>query len=437
MDLNPEKVTGCLMGMAIGDAMGRGVNGLKPEALRQIFGVIDDYKDVRNAVGKGIRNYRMQGLYGAPAQCALAVCDGILTNKKKFLEETVKNFQDLAKGGPEHYYGIFRSSESCLWKAVDLLDDRSPAEPTPLNSATGLFPFLSIPLTLFYKKWSKTLSEQCLQLALAFNSHPLEVVGTVLNGFLVTRFLSMEKSELISQRKDILQEAVEVCLQAERECQNRLNIFEDEAIEKSRNAFSQTLQNLIIQIEKPEKEVFQWIVENANGFSKREIRHASQGFVLGLFPLALYWVLNCETGFSLATILKQGRETEKLGALAGAWTGAVDGAQAIPENLKTHLVNGREIRLRGEALFLRKMKKDAKSLPDMEMALTAKEADEAKRYQPKETKKIIKPVVTIDYWDEEQDIVPSKEDRAKWRKFQKEKTKSKRDRRKNLPDDFF
>ena len=115
MDLDLQKVTGCLTGMTIGDAMGRGINGLKPEAIRQIFGIVDDYKDVRNVVGKGIKNYRMQGLYGAPAQCALAVCDGILTNKKKFLEETVKNFQKLAKGGPENYYGIFRSSKKCIY----------------------------------------------------------------------------------------------------------------------------------------------------------------------------------------------------------------------------------------------------------------------------------------------------------------------------------
>ena len=437
MDLNPQKVTGCLTGMAIGDAMGRGINGLKPEAIRQIFGIVDDYKDVRNMVGKGIKNYRMQGLYGAPVQCALAVCDGILTNKKKFLEETVKNFQKLAKGGPENYYGTFRSSEGCLWKAVDLMDDRSLKEPTPLNSATGLFAFLSTPLALFYKKWSKTLAEQCLQLALAFSSHPLEVVGTLLNGFLVTRFLAMEESELISQRKDILEEAEEICLQAESEYQKRLDIFGCETIEKYKNAFSNTIKTLIVQVEKPEKEVLQWIVENANSFSKREIRHASQGFVLSLFPLALYWILNCENDFSMVSILKQGRETEKLGGLLGAWIGAIKGAQTIPENLKTNLVNGNEIRLRGEALYLRKMKKDAKPLVDMEMALTFKEAAEAKRYQPKETKKIIKPVVTIDYWEEEQSIVPSKEDRAKWRKFQKEKTKSKRNRRKNLIDDFF
>ena len=436
MDSNPEEVMGCFLGMAVGDAMGRAVKGLKPEAIRQIFGTIEDYKDVRNIIGKGTRNYRMQGLYGAPTQCALAVCDGILKNKKKFIEETVNNFKNLSNGGPENYFGAFRSSESHLWKAVNLLDDRLLAEPTLLSSATGSFTSLSVPLALFYKNWSKTLASQCFQLTMVFSSHPLEIVGSVLNGFLVTRFLSVEGSTLVQKRKEILKEAVEVCIQAEMEYESSFKLFEDEWVVKSKNAFSHTLQGLINQIEKPEKEVLQWIVENSNVYSNREIKYASQGCVLSLMLLALYWILNRENDFSLSSILRQGRETEKLGSLVGAWTGALQGAQAIPENLKTGLVNGREIRLRGDALFHRRMKKNAKVLVDMEMALTNKETEEGKRYLPKETRKVLKSI-NIDSWEDDEDIVPTKENRAQWRKFQKEKTKAKRDRRKNLPSDFF
>ena len=435
MEFDSDKVIGCFLGMAVGDAMGRAVNGLKMEAISQVFGAVEDYKDIKKVVGKGIKRYRMKGLYGSPTQCALAVCDGVLTNKKKFLDETLRNIQSLSIGGAENYFGVFRSSESCLWKAVDLLGNQ-PEESTTQSSATALFTSLSVPLALFHKKWSKTLATQCLDLALIFSSHPQEVVGTVLNGFLVTRFLNLKKDEPISQGKEILQEAVEICTQAERDYQDRINVFEDDLIAKSKNAFSQTLEGLISQLEKPEKEALQWIVDNASVYTKREIRHASQGFVLTLIPLALYWMLNQKNNFLLETILKQGRETEKLGALAGAWSGAVYGEQVIPKNLKTGLVNSREIRLRGEALFQRRMKKDMKLLSDMEMALTAKESEEAKRYQPKEPKKVLKSI-SIDFWEDEEDIVPSKEDRAQWRKFQKEKTKSKRDRRKNLPDDFF
>mgnify|MGYP006424810939 FL=1 len=435
MEFDSDKVIGCFLGMAVGDAMGRAVNGLKMEAISQVFGAVEDYKDVKKVVGKGIKRYRMKGLYGSPTQCALAVCDGVLTNKKKFLDETLRNIQSLSIGGPENHFGVFRSSESCLWKAVDLLENQ-PEESTTQSSATALFTSLSVPLALFHKKWSKTLATQCLDLALVFSSHPQEVVGTVLNGFLVTRFLNLKKDEPISQGKEILQEAVEICTQAERDYQDRINVFEDNLKAKSKNAFSQTLEGLISQLEKPEKEALQWIVDNASVYTKREIRHASQGFVLTLIPLALYWMLNQKNNFLLETILKQGRETEKLGALAGAWSGAVYGEQVIPKNLKTGLVNSREIRMRGEALFQRRMKKDMKLLSDMEMALTAKESEEAKRYQPKEPKKVLKSI-SIDFWEDEEDIVPSKEDRAQWRKFQKDKAKSKRDRRKNLPDEFF
>jgi len=435
MNLNPDKVMGCFLGLAVGDALGRSVNGLKPEAIRQIFGNIEEYKDVRSIVGKGIKHYRMQGLYGSPTQCALAVCDGILLNKKEFLEETIINFQSMQEGGPENYFGVFRSPESCLWRAVDSFAEGIEIEPNLQCSATALFVFLSTPLALFHKRWSKTLASQCFQLALSFSSHPLEVVGTVLNGFLVTKFLGLQQGNPLSKRKEILEEAAEVCAQAEIEFKARVSTFEDKSKEKPINAFSQTLKGLIGQFEKTEKEVLEWIVNNSSQNCNREIKHASQGFVLSLITISLYWMFSEEKEFALASILEKGRETEKLGALVGSWSGAILGAQAIPENLKTGLVNGKEIKIRGEALFHCRMKKDAKPLAIMETALTVKEAEEAKRYQPKIAKKFFKPV-SVDFWEEEVESVPSKEDRAQWRKFQKEKTKSKRDRRKNLPNNY-
>ena len=123
-----------------------------------------------------------------------------------------------------------------------------------------------------------------------------------------------------------------------------------------------------------------------------------------------------------------------LGALVGAWAGALYGFDQIPATWKTGLVNAKEIRLRAEAISARRGKKEQKDLFNMESALTAKEFEEGKRCQTKETKKSSRmQVKSEDIWDEEESSVPSKEDRSEWRKFQKEKTKSKRDRRKNIP----
>ena len=434
MDDYRKKIIGSWFGMAVGDAMGRPAKGLKPAAIRQIFGAMDGFKDVRSIMGKGIKDYRMQGLYGAPTQCALAVGDALLENKKKFLEESVKNFQELAKSGPEGYFGTYRNHSACLWRAVDLLDDWKEEKASEQNSSTSLFVNLAVPLALFQSKWSKTLAQQCFDACLLMSRNRFEVVGTVLNGFLVTRFLSVHPEENPLVPVDILQEAIAICRQAEEEYQQRFPSSEDGGLNGA-DAMSGALNGLVEKFHEPD--VLQWLCEYSNSFTKPEIHHPSQGFVMSLLPLALYCVLQpSEPNFAstLKHSLSHGRETEMLGALVGAWAGALYGFDNIPTSLKSGLVNAKEIRLRAEALSVRRGKKDQKDLFNMEAGLTTKEFEEGKSNLPKGVKKGIQ-LKSSDLWDEEEDepTVPSKEDRAQWRHFQKEKTKSKRDRRKNIP----
>jgi ADP-ribosyl-[dinitrogen reductase] hydrolase len=434
MDYFRKKIIGSWFGMAVGDAMGRPAKGLKPAAIRQIFGAMDGFKDVHSIMGKGIKNYRMQGLYGAPTQCALAIGDALLKNKKKILEESVKNFQGLAKSGPEGYFGTYRNHSACLWQAVDLLDDWEDEKASEQNSSTSLFVNLAVPLALFQSKWSKTLARQCFDACLLMSRNRFEVVGTVLNGFLVTRFLTVHPKENPLAPVDILQEAIEICRQAEEEYQQRFPSQEDGS-HKDVDAMSGALNGLVEKFHKPD--VLQWLCEYSNSFTKSEINHPSQGFVMSLLSLALYCVLHpSEPNFSstLTHSLSHGRETEMLGAIVGAWAGALYGFDNIPTSLKSGLVNAKEIRLRAEALSVRRGKKDQKDLFNMEAGLTTKEFEEGKRNLPKGVKKEIQ-LKSPGLWDEEDDktSVPSKEDRAQWRQFQKEKTKSKRDRRKNIP----
>ncbi len=82
MDSLRDKILGSWCGMAAGDALGLAVRGMKPQAIRQCFREFDGYQDVRPFIGKGIKHYRMRGLYGTQTQCALAVCEAFLKNKK-------------------------------------------------------------------------------------------------------------------------------------------------------------------------------------------------------------------------------------------------------------------------------------------------------------------------------------------------------------------
>jgi ADP-ribosyl-[dinitrogen reductase] hydrolase len=424
-----EKLIGSLFGMAIGDAMGRPTKGLKPAAIRQIFGEMDGFKDVRRIIGKGIKCYRMQGLYGAPTQCALAVSDALLKNKKKFLEESAKNFQELSKSGPEGYFGIYRSHSASLWRAVDMLGDLEKGKISQQNSSTSLFVNLAVPLALFHSKWSKTLAEQCFDVCLLMSRNRFEIVGAVLTGFLVTRFLYLNPEEIVAI--DILHEAEEVCRQAEARYQLQFPESQDGGL-NGVNALSGALKGLAEKFNEPNS--LQWLSEYSNSFTKLEILYPSQGFVMTLLPLALYCVLHSPESCFVATLshaLGHGRETEMLGALVGAWAGALYGFDNISYTLKSGLVNAKEIRLQAEALSTRRRKKEQKDLFSMEAGLTAKEFEEGKRNFQKESKKGIQ-LKPKDLCDDESPV-PSKEDRAEWRKFQKEKTRSKRDRRKSIP----
>jgi ADP-ribosyl-[dinitrogen reductase] hydrolase len=434
MDNFRKKVIGSWFGMAVGDAMGRSSNGLKPAAIRQVFGAIDGFKDVRSIMGKGIKGYRMQGLYGAPTQCALAVGDALLKNKKIFLEESVKNLQGLAKSGPEGYFGTYRNHSVCLWRAVDLLNDWEKEKASEQNSSTSLFVNLAVPLALFQSKWSKNLAQQCFDACLLMSRNRFEVVGAVLNGFLVTRFLAVHLEKKPLAPVDILQEAVAICRQTEEEYKQRFPSSVDGGL-KGVDAMSGALKGLAEKFHEPN--VLQWLCEYSNSFTKPEILHPSQGFVMSLLPLALYCVLHpSEPNFfsTLTHSLSHGRETEMLGTLVGAWAGALYGFDNIPNSLKSGLVNAKEIRIRAEALSVRRNQKDKKDLFNMEAGLTAKEFEEGKRNLPRGSKKGIQ-LKSSNFEDEEEDLtsVPSKEDRAQRRQFQKEKTKSKRDRRKNIP----
>ena len=110
------------------------------------------------------------------------------------------------------------------------------------------------------------------------------------------------------------------------------------------------------------EDVLGWIVQNASDRLKLKIAYSTQGYVLTLFPLALVLVLREGRGFNSALTLglNMGKEAHKTGVLIGAWAGALYGFSRIPDLWRSGLVNGKEIRLRGEGLFSGRLPKVAK-----------------------------------------------------------------------------
>ena len=445
MESLQDKILGCWFGMAVGDAMGMAVKGLKPETVKQCFGSMDDFKDVRKFIGKGVKQYRMKGLYGVQTQSALVVCDGVLKNKKADVSGIASLFLQLAAKGPENYFGVFRHAEGSFCMAVESLAGREPLLPAEQNHAGCRTPSLAVPIALFHQKESTELIRQCMETCLLMSRNPMEVIGSALTGHLVIRFLHMKRedgNEEFTEKEShqIIGQGIKACEQAELILKERFPETWNRSGEEVFQALRLTLKGLLQRFHLEEKTLFNWICENASCHSKIKITHPGQSHVLTLIPLALLRILKGGGNFAaiLTRSLNMGKEAALLGTLVGAWAGALFGFGQIPRHWKSGLVNSGEIKIRGEALFRRRFPKGLKDLLEMELALTSRENEARRKYSPKLAKKPAHRVsAAIEFQGEDMDEpeIPGKEDMGKWRKFQKDKTRMKRDRRRNLNPD--
>ncbi len=425
------------MGLAIGEALGLSVRGLKPATISQCFGKMDDYKDVRPYLGKGVKHYHMKGLYGAMTQRALVVSDCLLQLKKTDGDHILESMRTLAQGGPEGNFGLFRHSHHDFNQALTDSINRSHLLDSGRMSCDLSYATLAVPIALYCRQFKRNQLTDYLETGLLWTHHPLEAIGLLLTGYVTTQCLQLDpqKGIAVSESERILTELIETCELAEQWFERNAYGMWKETESNEKNVFSRTLKVLTSRLKNNLPDIDGWICENASAFYNTEIRYPVQKYVLTLFPFALSLLLKPGNTFSglLAQATGLGREADKSGAILGAWMGAIVGASKIPPGLKSGLVNFKEMKLRAECLYSRKNSGALKNLVEMESGLTRKEFEEKKKWEskiPKKTSanKVPKKISGQTFLEETVDL--KKEDPYQWRKLQKEKTKSKRDRRK-------
>lgn len=439
-----DKVIGSWFGMVVGDAMGAAARGLKPATIRQCFRQMDGFKDVGPFVGKGVKQYKMRGLYGAPTQSALIFCDTLLKHKKIDLNEIVLRFQQLTQGGPENYFGVYRRPDACLRKTVASFSQRSSLNREDMNFAAGTGLVTAVPIALFYQGRVAAIKKQCREACMLMSRNPWEITGAALVGFLIDQFLSLEADQGEAPdpavAENILRSAADFCEETESWLKNQPPW--DDIPEKDLPALSRAFRLLGENWRKLELKDFPALIcQNASTYVKGPVSHAAQGYVVTLLPLAVLMVLKGGNDFApaLTSVLDMGGEADKLGAVTGALAGALYGFSRIPPSWQSGLVNAGQIKSRGEALLARRFPAGLKDLYEMESNLTLKECEERKKYlrlQPrKPRRKTAEPIVRAEK-DSADVAISKKDDPAQWRKHQKDKTRKKRERRKNLAKGF-
>jgi hypothetical protein len=286
--------------------------------------------------------------------------------------------------------------------------------------------------------------QQCVEACLLLSNSPWEVVGSALTGFMVNTFLALKPEDAEGARlADILLAAAEFAEQTESYLQKNYPEQWNKNDGENARALSRAIRLLRDNFNKTRDQLLELICKNASVHVKTTVYHATQGYTLTILPLAL--VMTLKEGGDLKTALtgalNLGREADKVGAIVGAWLGALHGFSQIPESWRTGLANAREIKARGEALFLRQDQKKLKDIVEMESGLTHKEHDDQKKYAVRDPKKAALKIEAhhVGFDDEDEAALskaPKKDDPVKWKAFHKEKSRMKKDRRKNLSRDM-
>ena len=73
-----DRVRGCLLGLAIGDALGAPLEGLTAQQIKTHYGRVKNYVDGVQAWKRKPYRWRLRGLYSDDTQQALALCDVLL-----------------------------------------------------------------------------------------------------------------------------------------------------------------------------------------------------------------------------------------------------------------------------------------------------------------------------------------------------------------------
>src|SRR6185312_9250104 len=132
-----DRFRGCLLGLAVGDALGAPLEGLSAQQIRAHYGLVVDYVDGARAWKKKPYRWRMPGLYSDDTQQALALCDTLLERRQVDPEHLAGLYLALAtpRGA---YVGAHRGvGRSFRYALAELERGIPPLEAGQLSAGVG------------------------------------------------------------------------------------------------------------------------------------------------------------------------------------------------------------------------------------------------------------------------------------------------------------
>jgi len=346
-----ERFRGCLLGLAVGDALGAPLIGMKAGHVRQVYGEISGYVDAALAWKGRPHKWALSGLYTNNTQRALVIADILAREGKCDSRALADVFVEMADARVERsVLGCHRRVSRNFRLALEQM--RSPATdpldcggPSPgCGAAARVAPF-----ALFYADKPDLLARAVIETSVVTHRDSRAVVAALVVACAVAQMISS------SAGGRHLRPADEARLLVERARRGEMALLES----YSRHVIGGQTDNLsyldlLPRLLEEADDTLAWdsIAREANRCApERPVHDPSEGFAPAALTAALYLALGGRSFVeAVAAAVGLGRDAHDLGAIVGAIVGARDGVEAIPAAWLTELRNADQVRLRADNL---------------------------------------------------------------------------------------
>lgn len=364
-----DRVRGCMLGLAIGDALGAPLEGLSVQQVRSYYGQVEDFVDGARAWRRKPYRWRMPGLYTDDTQQALVLADVLVRHGRLDSDEVARLYLTLAhpKGG---YLGAHRAvGRSFRLVVADLERGASPRETGKDSAGVGAAVRIA-PVGLFHHDDPDALHDTVVRASLITHRDVRSLAGALVVAHAVRRLASCGDERTGSLP---LRLAADVSRGEE-----RLTREEGDRLTGVRHVrgLSAAIAHVERLLELPRELALQALVDEANRHgAEPACRRATMGFPPACIPTCLYYLLTTDSfEEAVVEVVNLGGDADSAGAIVGALAGAHYGAEAIPERWLLGLRNRDGLERYAEALAHRVM--GPAGLPDLvatERRLSAEE----------------------------------------------------------------
>jgi ADP-ribosyl-[dinitrogen reductase] hydrolase len=293
-----ERFAGCLLGGAVGDALGRPLEGGSPGGEW-----VEDYRQWH-----GWRSVP-KGTITDDTQFSMWLLQSLIANRGVEARDLVHRFS------PEKIRGIGQATRDFVRNTKAL---GKPWFETGVASAGSGVAMRSAPIGLFYREDSKALKLGSILQAVITHNDPMVVASGILTAHAIALLLVMQPSDLVPMvaRQDFC-----------RRLANVIRGLEATGVYKTRNTQEPATLEQRFSHDLP-----RWLEQNLDPIEINN-RYWSGAYVLESLPQAFYCFLRSPEDFrqTLLQAVNCSRDVDTVAAVACNLSGTLNGVRAIPQ----------------------------------------------------------------------------------------------------------